>query len=132
MAKAAANLAWLDQAARELGSSAEYRKLGSTDMHVGLAIGEQAYLVRFEAFGVSSINAISNSDLRDADFVIRMNVKEWIAYLKKRKKGAGPTLMSLDLDEGVIDAPNPLKKLKFERYNLSLQAFVDHGASLAA
>jgi len=132
MAKASANLAWLDQAAQDVGGSSGYRRLGSADMHVGLAIGEQAYVVRFEAFGISSVNAVTNSDLRDADFVLRMGVKEWNAYLRKRKKGAGPTLLSLDLDERIVEAANPLKKLKFERYNLTLQAFVDHGAGLAA
>ena len=37
----------------------------------------------------------------------------------------------LDLDQHVVEAANPLKKVMFERYNTSLQAFIDRGAALA-
>ena len=61
-----------------------------------------------------------------------MSPKDWNAYLRKRKQGKGPSLLTLDLTDHIVDAPNPLARVKFERYNLSLQAFIDAGASLAA
>ena len=50
-------------------------------------------------------------DERDADLVVRMSVKDWNAYLKQRKLGKGPSLLSLDLDQRVVEAANPLKKV---------------------
>jgi len=47
-----------------------------------------------------------------------------------RGEGAGPSLLSLDLDRGVVRALDPLRRLKFERYHLTLQALVDQGAKV--
>ena len=45
-----------------------------------------------------------------------------------------PTLVSLDVDtpNGIVKGSDPLKTLKFERYHLTLQSFLDTGARLAA
>ena len=126
------NLDWMVKAQKSLNKDPKFRKLGSTDMKLCFAIGSQAKLVTFEAFEISSIRDVDPSDLRDADLVVQMPVREWNSYLRKRKAGKGPSLLTLDLDKGVISAENPLKRLLFERYNLSIQAFVDTGARLAA
>ena len=131
MAKTKANLDWLSAAQEALQEDSAYRKLGSTDVTLGLSIGDQARLVTFEAFEVSKIEEISNMDLRDADIVLKMSVKDWNAYLRQRAKGKGPSLLTLDLDRQVIVGRSALDRLKLERYNLSLQAFIDKGAELA-
>ena len=132
MAKTKANLDWLSAAQEALHGDLAYRKLGSTDVTLGLSIGDQARLVTFEAFEIASIKEIAPMDLRDADIVLEMSVKDWNAYLKQRAKGKGPSLLTLDLDARVITGRSPLDRLKLERYNLSLQAFIDKGAELAA
>ncbi len=132
MAKAKANLDWLSAAQEVLNGDSAYRKLGSTDVTLGLSIGDQARLVTFEAFEIASIVEVSATDLRDADIVLEMSVKNWNAYLRQRAKGKGPSLLTLDLDQRVITGRSPLDRLKLERYNLSLQAFIDKGAELAA
>ncbi len=129
MAKAQPNLGWLEDACTSLNEDSAYRALGSTDVKVGFAIGGVRKLVVFEAFKIGGVRDLS--DARDADLIVRMSVRDWNAYLRKRKKGTGPSLLSLDLDQHVVEAANPLKKVMFERYNTSLQAFIDRGAALA-
>lgn len=132
MAKAKPNLDWLEAAREALTDDPAYRKLGSTDLTLGLSIGDEARLVRFEAFEIAEVRTIPPVDLRDADLVLTMSPKDWNAYLRQRKQGKGASLLTLDLEDGVIEAPSPLARLKLERYNLSLQAFIDAGAALAA
>ena len=132
MAKAQPKLGWLEQAREQINDSSEYRKLGSTDIKLGLAIGDERRLVTFEAFEIANVESIDEDDVRDAELLLTMTAKDWNAYLRQRKAGKGPSLMSLDLDERVMSAKDPLAKLKFERYNRSLQAFIDVGASLSA
>ncbi len=130
MARAKPQLSWLDDARTELNQDSGYRKLGSTDLVLGLSLGDETRLVTFEAFEVGEITA--DVDLRDADLVVEMEPREWNAYLRKRARGKGPTLLTLDLDEGVVGAASPLARVKLERYNLSIQAFIDAGARLCA
>ena len=85
-----------------------------------------------EAFEVGSIEPIEEDDLRDVELVIDMPARDWTNYLKRRGKGTGPSLLSLDLDRDIVRAPNVLDRAKFERYHLSIQALVDKGAELAA
>ncbi len=132
MARAKANLDWLAKAQKSLNGDPAYRKLGSTDVKLGFEIGEAAKVVTFEAFEITDVADVDAPDLRDADIVIRMSPKDWNAYLRKRKAGKGPTLLSLDLESHVIQAANPLKRLMLERFSTSLQAFIDKGAQLAA
>jgi len=132
MAKAKANLAWLEQAQSAVNGSSAFRKLGSADVLLGLAIDDEKRLVKFEAFEVAEVGTVGANALRDADIVIEMSAKDWNAYLRQRSKGKGPSLLTLDLDGGVIKAASPLLRLKLERYNLSLQMFIDTGARLAA
>ncbi len=129
MARAKPKLDWLEAAREAVNGDPEFRKLGSTDVVLGLALGDETRLVRFEAFEVAGIEA--DVDLRDASLVVRMNPRDWNAYLKQRAKGRGKSLLTLDLEEGVIEASSPLSRQLLPRYNLTLQAFIDTGARLA-
>ena len=130
MARAKPNLEWLDAARTQLNGDTAFRKLGSTDMVLGLSLGDEIRLVKFEAFEITEI--ADGGDLRDAGLVLAMSPKDWNAYLRQRAKGRGPTLLTLDLERGVFDAASPLNRHLLPRYNLSLQAFIDTGARLVA
>ncbi len=132
MAKAQPKLDWLNAAVKQLNADPGYRKLGSTDVTLGLAIGEECRLVVFEAFAISAVHEIDDTDLRDADIVVRMSAKDWNAYLRNRQKGRAASLLALDVDKAVVTCADPLKRNKLARYNLSIQAFLDAGAALAA
>ena len=134
MAKAQPKLDWLDAARRALNDDPAFRKLGSVDVTLGLAIGDEARLVPFEAFEVGAIAGEGDEqvDFRDADLVLEMTPKDWNAYLRQRARGQGPSLLTLDLADKVFRAADPLAALKLTRYSRSLQAFIDAGARLAA
>ena len=132
MARSKVDFSVLKKARNRINKDADYRRLGSTDVKLAIAIGDDARLVTFEAFQVSSIEDLAVEDMRDAELILQMSPKDWNGYLKKRKQGKGPSLLSLDLGSAVISASNPLHRLKLERYNRSLQAFVDACARYAA
>ena len=123
-----AQLDWLPGAQAALNKDPAFRKLGSTDLVLGLKSGRAVRRVVFEAFEIASVDEADEAALRDCDVTIEMTPREWTNYLRRRAKGTGPTLSSLDLDRGIVQAANPLDRLKFDRYHLSLQALVDQGA----
>jgi hypothetical protein len=77
------------------------------------------------------VHKISESELRDADYLIEMTPETWSSFLAGRREGDGPSLAELDTTEGVVKAKNPRDKLDFYRYHLSVQAFLDAGAQHA-
>lgn len=123
-----AQLDWLPGAQAALNKDPAFRKMGSTDLVLGLKSGRAVRRVVFEAFEIASVAEADEAALRDCDVTIEMTPREWTNYLRRRAKGTGPTLASLDLDRGIVQAANPLDRLKFDRYHLSLQALVDQGA----
>ena len=127
-----AQLDWLEDAKQAVNADPAYRRLGSADVVIGFKAGKTIRKVTLEAFEIGSIEPIEEDDLRDVELVIDMPARDWTNYLKRRGKGAGPSLLSLDLDRDIVRAPNVLDKVKFERYHLSIQALVDKGAELAA
>lgn len=127
-----AHLDWLDRAAKAVNSDPAFRKLGSTDMRIAFKAGTVARGVTFEAFEVTKVQDVDENDLRDWELVIDMPARNWTNYLRQRADGRGPSLVSLDLGRNIVKAPDPLARLKFERFHLSLQALVDKGARRAA
>ena len=124
-----AQLDWLEETAAELNEDPEFRKLGSTDLVLGLKAGRVVRIVVFEAFGIARIEDADEGALRDCEVVIEMAPREWTNYLRRRAAGKGPSLLALDMDREIVHAPDPLQRLKFERYHLTLQALVDRGAA---
>ena len=123
-----AQLDWLEAAAAALNADPAFRRLGSTDLVLGLKSGRAVRVVTFEAFEVASVREADDAALRDCELVIEMTPRQWTDYLKRRARGKGQPLVGLDLDRNIVRAPDPLKRLKFERYHLSVQALVDKGA----
>lgn len=128
-----AQLDWLEAAAAALNEDPAFRKLGSADLVLGLKAGRVVRMVVFEAFGVTRVDTVDDAALRDCEVVIEMPPRDWTVYLRRRATGKGPSLVALDLERSIVrpaDPPDPLRRLKFERYHLTLQALVDRGAAL--
>lgn len=125
------HLDWLEKARTGLNKDPAFRKLGTADFIVALKAGKTIRAVTFEAFEVGDITDVAEDDLRDYELVIEMTPGEWTSYLKRRAKGRGPSLPSLDTEKNIVNAANPLAALKFDRYNLTLQALFDEGARVA-
>ncbi len=126
-----AQLDWLEAAQASLNTDPAFRRLGSTDLVLGLKSGKAVRVVTFEAFEVASVREADETALRDCELVIEMTPRQWTDYLKRRADGRGQPLVGVDLDRNIVHAADPLKRLKFERYQLSLQALVDKGAQIA-
>ena len=131
---AALNLALLEKTRDAVNGDREFRRLGTCDARMGLKIGDAAFLVDFAAFGCAAVASIELDALRDADFYLEQSPAQWRSYLDGRRAGVAPTLISLDVatPDGLVKGSDPLKTLKFERFHLTLQAFVDAGAQLAS
>ncbi|MGD8831762.1 MAG: hypothetical protein PVF57_14260 [Pseudomonadales bacterium] len=122
---------WLKQAQDSVNSDPAFRKLGNIDTKIALKVGKPAYLIDFSGFTCHGVHKISESELRDADYLIEMTPETWGSFLAGRREGDGPSLAELDTTEGVVKAKNPRDKLDFYRYHLSVQAFLDAGAQHA-
>jgi hypothetical protein len=125
-------LGWLAEACESLSGDAAFRKLGTADFRLALVADDEARLVEFSAFGIALAGSERGADLQDADLIIELSRGAWRAYLEERAHGAGPSLLELDLDRQAVRAPDPVRALLLERYNLSVQALVDRGARIAA
>ena len=127
-----AQLDWVAPAAAALSADAAFRRLGSTDLTLGLQSGRAARVVVFEAFAVGDVEEADAARLRDCGIVLAMTPRQWTDYLRRRAAGGGPSLVALDVRRTIVRAPNPLARLKFERYHLTLQALVDRGVAIVA
>lgn len=125
-------LGLLAQVREAINQDVAFRRLGTSDFTVIFAVGSERVKVIFEAFEVAEVSDASHLQDRDADFVLTFPVQTWSSYLRRRASGAGESLLALDLDHGIVKARDPIARLGFERFNRSLQAFVDAGAKLAA
>ena len=127
-----AQLDWVDPAGVAVNQDPRFRKLGSADLVVGLKSGQAVRVVAFEAFEVASVDKADETALRDCELVIEMTPRQWTDYLTRRARGIAPSLVSLDIDRGIVRAPDPMLRLKFDRYHLSIQALCDAGARIEA
>src|SRR5262245_18964969 len=118
------NLALLNEARDAVNADPAFRQLGTCDARVGIKAGESAFLIDFVAFECAGIEQIEVDGLRDADFFFELSMPEWGNYLAGRRSGDAPSLVSLDVatSNGFVKGADPLKKLKFERFHLTLQA----------
>jgi hypothetical protein len=124
----------LERTREAVNSDPAFRKLGTADLRLGIHCGERAFIVSFEAFECSAVDAVEPEQLRDADFVLERSESAWADYLSARRAGAAVSLLSLDLDTpgGILRGSDPRRTLGFERYQATVQAFFDRAASLAA
>jgi hypothetical protein len=127
------DLKLLERARTAINADAEFRRLGTSDVRMGIKAGDDAFIVDFVAFECAAVTSIDRDALRDADFYLELTPDAWREYLAGRANGTAPSLVSLDVDSpnGIVKGSDPLKTLKFERYHLTLQRFLDKGAQLA-
>lgn len=121
--------AWLKRAQAHVNADPRFRKRGSVDLAMIIKVGSDAYLVAFSGFSCHKVAKITAHEMRDADIVVTMSPELWTRFIDGRRDGTGRTLIELDATDGVVSAANPRKKLDFQRYHTSLQAFFDAGAS---
>ncbi len=130
------SLAWFEELRRLVNDDSAYRQIGTVDASMGVKVGDEVFVVTFEAFECSSVRSGNEYDLINVDFFIEMESAAWRAMLENiRANGgaeAGQTLVSLDmLNEISTNATgDQLRADMFFRYNQSLQHFFDLSANL--
>ena len=130
------SLAWFEELRRLVNDDPAYRQIGTVDASMGVKVGDEVFVVTFEAFECSSVRSGNEYDLINVDFFIEMESDAWKAMLENiRANGgaeAGQTLVSLDmLNEISTNATgDQLRADMFFRYNQSLQHFFDLSANL--
>ena len=130
------SLAWFEELQRLVNDDPAYRQIGTVDASMGVKVGDEVFVVTFEAFECSSVRSGNEYDLINVDFFIEMESDAWRAMLENiRANGgaeAGQTLVSLDmLNEISTNATgDQLRADMFFRYNQSLQHFFDLSANL--
>jgi len=130
------SLAWFEELRRLVNDDPAYRQIGTVDASMGVKVGDEVFVVTFEAFECTSVRSGNEYDLINVDFFIEMESDAWRAMLENiRANGgaeAGQTLVSLDmLNEISTNATgDQLRADMFFRYNQSLQHFFDLSANL--
>ena len=130
------SLAWFEELRRLVNDDPAYRQIGTVDASMGVKMGDEVFVVTFEAFECSSVRSGNEYDLINVDFFIEMESDAWKAMLQNIRAnggaGSGQTLVSLDmLNEISTNATgDQLRADMFFRYNQSLQHFFDLSANL--
>ena len=122
------SMKWLQKAQSTVNADPSFRKRGSIDVKMGVQVDKATYLVTFGGFSCHNVQTMSDTELRDSDFIIEMSADQWERFLDGRRNGNGRTLIDIDTTDDIVKAINPRKKLDFLRYHTSLQAFFDAGA----
>ena len=131
------SLAWFEELRRLVNDDPAYRQIGTVDASMGVKVGDEVFVVIFEAFECSSVRSGNEYDLINVDFFIEMEVPLpgepcWKNIRANGSAEAGQTLVSLDmLNEISTNATgDQLRADMFFRYNQSLQHFFDLSANL--
>ena len=130
------SLAWFEELRRLVNDDPAYRQIGTVDASMGVKVGDEVFVVAFEAFECSSVRSGNEYDLINVDFFIEMESDAWKAMLENiRANGgaeAGQTLVSLDMLNEISNnaTGDQLRADMFFRYNQSLQHFFDLSARL--
>ena len=130
------SLAWFEGLQRLVNDDPAYRQYGTVDAAMGVKVGDEVFVVTFEAFDCSSVRSGNEYDLINVDFFIEMDTGAWQVMLENiRANGgaeAGQTLVSLDMLNEISNnaTGDQLRADMFFRYNQSLQRFFDLSANL--
>ncbi len=130
------SLAWFEALRGLVNEDAGYRQYGTVDAEMGAKVGDDVYVIAFEAFQCKSVRAGNEYDLINVDFFIEMEPDAWRRMLENIKANdgaeAGQTLVSLDMIHEISNnaTGDQLRADLFFRYNQSLQHFFDLSAQL--
>ena len=130
------SVAWFEELRRLVNDDPGYRRIGTVDASMGIKVGDEVFVVAFEAFECNSVRSGNEYDLINVDFFIEMEPDAWKAMLENIKANggaeAGQTLVSLDMLNEISNnaTGDQLRADMFFRYNQSLQHFFDLSANL--
>lgn len=136
------SLEWFKELNRLVTDGDVFRKRGSgqADTRMGVKVGDEVFVVAFEAYEISEPEQVAEANLSELDFYLEQSPEEWKAMLvniKEHGRAEGLfTLNSLDAiaDDGFAKSNADYRdgdaRDAFYRFNQTLQDYFDTSAQL--
>ena len=125
---------WFDAASELLNKSDAAKRLGTCDTEMGVQVGDDYFLVPFDAFEAKPSSRIDAATADDLDFTLVQTPEEWQAMLKDIQQNGHAThdftINSLDLhtDTEFARGKDYTRRDLFYRFNQTLQEYYDMAA----
>ena len=127
---------WFNTAGDLLNKSDSFKRLGTCDTQMGVAVGDRYFEVDFEAFEMAAAKQIDAERAAELDFVLTQDYDAWKAMLQDIKANGRATheftLNSLDLrsDAEFAKSKDYNRRDAFYRFNQTLQEYFDMSAQM--
>ncbi|MBK6663159.1 MAG: hypothetical protein IPG47_10610 [Thermoflexaceae bacterium] len=127
---------WFKTAGDLLNKSDSFKRLGTCDTQMGVAVGDRYFEVDFEAFEMAAAKQIDAERAAELDFVLTQDYDAWKAMLQDIKANGRATheftLNSLDLrsDAEFAKGKDYNRRDAFYRFNQTLQEYFDMSAKM--
>ena len=128
------SLEWFDTAADVLNKSDSSHRLGTCDTDMGVQVGDEYFLVPFDAFEVRPSRRIDAAIAGELDFTLVQSPEQWKAMIEDIQLNGHAThdftLNSLDLhtETELAIGKDYVKRDAFYRFNQTLQEYFDTAA----
>ncbi|MFN8506802.1 MAG: hypothetical protein U0547_04465 [Dehalococcoidia bacterium] len=127
---------WFNKAGELLNKSDSFKRLGTCDTQMGVAVGDRYFEVDFEAFEMTGAKVIDAARADELDFTLSQDYDAWKAMLKDIKSNGRATheytLNSLDLrsDAEFAKGKDYNRRDAFYRFNQTIQEYFDMSSKM--
>ena len=125
---------WFQAVRTAANADPAFRSLGTAEAQVGVKVGDDVYVLDFDAFECSGVSQVEEYYLVDVDFYLEMAQEEWRSLLTNVRENDGAdsehTFNTLDVESGIVESSNPFGMNNFPRYHLTVQRFFDVSAQI--
>ena len=125
------SLEWFDTAGELLNKSDSSQRLGTCDTEMGVQVGDEYFLVPFDAFEVKPARRIDAATADELDFTLVQTPEDWKAMLNDIQQNGHAThdftLNSLDLhtEKELAIGKDYIRRDAFYRFAQTLQDYFD-------
>ena len=120
---------WFEAVRATANTDPAFRSLGTTEARVGVKVGDQVYVLDFDAFECAGVSQVEEYALSDVDFYLDMAPEAWRSLLTNVRENGGAdsehTFNTLDVENDIVESSNPYGLNGFPRYHLTVQRFFD-------
>ena len=125
---------WFEAVRVAANADPAFRSFGTAEAQVGVKVGDDVYVLDFDAFECSGVAQVEEHHLVDVDFYLDMASEDWQSLLTNVKENGGAdsehTFNTLDVENGIVESSNPYGMNSFPRYHMTVQRFFDVSAQI--
>ena len=129
---------WFNALRQIVNEDDGYKRIGTCDTVIGVKIPDlqKSFLLTFEAFEVTDVREVSETEAEETDFWLEMPYAKWKEMLQNIKENGKAdlhhTLNTIDLEdpEGLARSNDGYRRDAFYRFNQTFQYFFDSSAKL--